>query len=92
MEAKVPAARNSSEESREGLTPTQRGTVVSKSEESFGVGLVFRNMRDGKLVVDSFIKDSSAYQSGVVRDGGLRLLRANYGCLIFAFLAALWRL
>ena len=40
------------------------------NEPQFGVGLVFRNMRDGKLVVDSFIKDSSAYQSGVVRDGG----------------------
>jgi hypothetical protein len=41
-----------------------------QGEPQFGVGLVFRNMRDGKLVVDSFIKDSSAYQSGVVRDGG----------------------
>jgi hypothetical protein len=42
----------------------------NQGEPQFGVGLVFRNMRDGKLVVDSFIKDSSAYQSGVVRDGG----------------------
>ncbi len=40
------------------------------SQGLYGVGLVFRNTRDGKLVVDSFIKDSSAYQSGIVRDGG----------------------
>ena len=39
-------------------------------DERFGVGLVFRNMRDGKMVVDSFIKDSTAYQSGDVHDGG----------------------
>ena len=48
------------------------GSHVNKeSERLYGVGLVFRNTRDGKLVVDSFIKDSSAYQSGIVRDGGI---------------------
>jgi hypothetical protein len=56
------------------VTPVAPRLEMTGSPESneaqFGVGLVFRNMRDGKLVVDSFIKDSSAYQSGVVRDGG----------------------
>lgn len=35
-----------------------------------GVGLVFRTTRDGKMVVSSFVKDSSAYECGQVRDGG----------------------
>jgi hypothetical protein len=35
-----------------------------------GVGLVFRTTRDGKMVVSSFVKDSSAYDCGLVRDGG----------------------
>jgi hypothetical protein len=37
-----------------------------------GVGLVFRTTRDGKMVVSSFVKDSSAYECGLVRDGGER--------------------
>ena len=53
------------------MTVSKKNSDKALSKEpQFGVGLVFRNMRDGKLVVDSFIKDSSAYQSGVVRDGG----------------------
>ena len=41
-----------------------------KPEELYGVGLVFRTTRDGKLVVSSFIRDSSAFDCGLVRDGG----------------------
>ena len=37
-----------------------------------GVGLVLRTTRDGKMVVSSFVKDSSAYECGLVRDGGER--------------------
>mmetsp|Transcript_14554 Transcript_14554/g.30137 ORF Transcript_14554/g.30137 Transcript_14554/m.30137 type:complete len:204 (+) Transcript_14554:139-750(+) len=36
-----------------------------------GVGLVFRTTRDGKMVVSSFVKDSSAYECGQVRDGDI---------------------
>ncbi|KAJ1467070.1 hypothetical protein T484DRAFT_1859866 [Baffinella frigidus] len=36
-----------------------------------GVGLVFRTTRDGKMVVSSFVKDSSAYECGLVRDGDI---------------------
>ena len=41
------------------------------AETQYGVGLVFRTARDGKMVVSSFVKDSSAYECGLVRDGGL---------------------
>ena len=41
------------------------------AEHQYGVGLVFRTTRDGKMVVSSFVKDSSAYECGLVRDGGL---------------------
>ena len=43
---------------------------VKESENLYGVGLVFRTTRDGKMVVSSFVKDSSAYECGLVRDGG----------------------
>jgi len=42
----------------------------------YGVGLVFRTTRDGKMVVSSFVKDSSAYECGLVRDGGTDLMCA----------------
>mmetsp|Transcript_23997 Transcript_23997/g.46448 ORF Transcript_23997/g.46448 Transcript_23997/m.46448 type:complete len:212 (-) Transcript_23997:639-1274(-) len=46
---------------------------LGKHSESspHGVGLVFRTWRDGKLVVSSFIKESSAYDCGLVRDGDI---------------------
>ena len=43
---------------------------VKEAENLHGVGLVFRTTRDGKMVVSSFVKDSSAYECGLVRDGG----------------------
>ncbi len=43
---------------------------VEESGDLYGVGLVFRTTRDGKLVVSSFIRDSSAFECGLVRDGG----------------------
>jgi hypothetical protein len=43
---------------------------VKEAENLYGVGLVFRTTRDGKMVVSSFVKDSSAYECGLVRDGG----------------------
>jgi len=53
--------------------------VVGKSENQrddrmshlHGVGLVFRTTRDGKMIVSSFVKDSSAYECGLVRDGDI---------------------
>jgi hypothetical protein len=43
---------------------------VEDKADLYGVGLVFRTTRDGKMVVSSFVKDSSAYECGLVRDGG----------------------
>ena len=43
---------------------------VKEAENLHGVGLVFRTTRDGKMVVSSFVMDSSAYECGLVRDGG----------------------
>mmetsp|Transcript_78344 Transcript_78344/g.127071 ORF Transcript_78344/g.127071 Transcript_78344/m.127071 type:complete len:195 (+) Transcript_78344:180-764(+) len=46
--------------------------VLPKEEVNlYGVGLVFRTTRDGKMVVSSFVKDSSAYECGLVRDGDI---------------------
>eukprot|EP00802_Teleaulax_amphioxeia_P023228 Tamp_23772.p1 GENE.Tamp_23772~~Tamp_23772.p1 ORF type:complete len:195 (-),score=40.47 Tamp_23772:261-845(-) len=44
---------------------------VKEAENLYGVGLVFRTTRDGKMVVSSFVKDSSAYECGLVRDGDI---------------------
>mmetsp|Transcript_6407 Transcript_6407/g.22911 ORF Transcript_6407/g.22911 Transcript_6407/m.22911 type:complete len:196 (-) Transcript_6407:111-698(-) len=54
-------------------------TVVGRNENNrdertsnlHGVGLVFRTTRDGKMIVSSFVKDSSAYECGLVRDGDI---------------------
>jgi hypothetical protein len=43
---------------------------IEESSDLYGVGLVFRTTREGKLVVSSFIRDSSAFECGLVRDGG----------------------
>ncbi len=43
---------------------------IEETSDLYGVGLVFRTTRDGKLVVSSFIRDSSAFECGLVRDGG----------------------
>jgi hypothetical protein len=56
---------------------------VKEAENLHGVGLVFRTTRDGKMVVSSFVKDSSAYECGLVRDGGGRL-HAPAGCCLRA--------
>uniref|UniRef100_A0A6T8KWK0 PDZ domain-containing protein n=1 Tax=Hemiselmis andersenii TaxID=464988 RepID=A0A6T8KWK0_HEMAN len=50
-----------------GQTPLELGKKAVS--QPHGVGLVFRTGRDGKLVVASFIKESSAYDCGLVRDG-----------------------
>lgn len=42
-------------------------------QDLYGVGLVFRTGRDGKMIVASFLKESSAYECGLVRDGGVCL-------------------
>jgi C-terminal processing protease CtpA/Prc len=47
---------------------------IEETSDLYGVGLVFRTTRDGKLVVSSFIRDSSAFECGLVRDGGYHLL------------------
>jgi hypothetical protein len=52
-------------------------------EKSFGVGLVFRTTRDGKMVVSSFVKDSSAYDCGLVRDGGDMKSCINRSCIMY---------
>lgn len=44
---------------------------IEESSDLYGVGLVFRTTREGKLVVSSFIRDSSAFECGLVRDGGI---------------------
>jgi hypothetical protein len=46
---------------------------IEETSDLYGVGLVFRTTRDGKLVVSSFIRDSSAFECGLVRDGGCQL-------------------
>jgi hypothetical protein len=62
-------------ESRTDASGMQNTVLLAKSpvkeaENLHGVGLVFRTTRDGKMVVSSFVKDSSAYECGLVRDGG----------------------
>jgi hypothetical protein len=47
-------------------SPTRSQT----KQQPHGVGLVFQTGRDGKMVVSSFIRDSSAYESGLVKTGG----------------------
>mmetsp|Transcript_1016 Transcript_1016/g.1956 ORF Transcript_1016/g.1956 Transcript_1016/m.1956 type:complete len:201 (+) Transcript_1016:228-830(+) len=64
-----------------GITTSQVFTVRSGADnlngddpvrkKLHGVGLVFRTTRDGKMVVSSFVKDSSAYECGQVRDGDI---------------------
>jgi hypothetical protein len=65
-------------ESRTDVDGMQTTVVLSKppaeSANLYGVGLVFRTTRDGKMVVSSFVKDSSAYECGLVRDGGDAIL------------------
>ena len=63
-------------ESRTDVDGMQTTVVLAKpppkeAENLYGVGLVFRTTRDGKMVVSSFVKDSSAYECGLVRDGGV---------------------
>ena len=52
------------------VTHGVRAPPAKERENLYGVGLVFRTTRDGKMVVSSFVKDSSAYECGLVRDGG----------------------
>lgn len=47
-------------------SPTRSQT----KQQPHGVGLVFQTGRDGKMTVSSFIRDSSAYESGLVKTGG----------------------
>ena len=47
---------------------------IEEASDLYGVGLVFRTTREGKLVVSSFIRDSSAFECGLVRDGGCLIL------------------
>ena len=66
-------------ESRTDVDGMQTTVVLAKpppveSANLYGVGLVFRTTRDGKMVVSSFVKDSSAYECGLVRDGGDAIL------------------
>jgi len=63
-------------ESRTDVDGMQTTVVLAKpppveSANLYGVGLVFRTTRDGKMVVSSFVKDSSAYECGLVRDGDI---------------------